>query len=387
MKTEELAKIDKVEITALSKEVVSFEKKVTDNVAKMSGKLPKNLSELEVTKGDSIEKQVMAVYSKIDGKAADLKEKRLEFTRVFDKFKKGFTESEKNVKTESDKLKGFAIAWNSEKNRRVKAEQEKLRKDQERKQKKNEVYGKMLKHYLGWSYAAYSDLKQRTENKYYSITDMEKLKEFVVRMKDNFSDDLLKKGFNKLRTENPFDLGDMSNLLSIKDVMPELIKKENEYTEEYKSFVKYLIDFYPSRVEQLKEMKEDEAKRKEEAEKLKAQQEKERKEQEEALAREVEDKEREKNIEALSESLEAEPSTEMSKGANVKLKYYPKDKAQLLKIINWYLTEEYSEMDFETLNKRLSFMRTAADRALNNDGLEIEGVEYKEDVRVRKSRS
>ena len=67
------------------------------------------------------------------------------------------------------------------------------------------------------------------------------------------------------------------------------------------------------------------------------------------------------------------------------MKYYPENHAELLKIIQWYIGSEYAKEDFEKLNNRLSFMRTAADKALNDFGEVIDGVQVKEDIRVRKT--
>lgn len=50
------------------------------------------------------------------------------------------------------------------------------------------------------------------------------------------------------------------------------------------------------------------------------------------------------------------------------MKYYPENHAELLKIIQWYIGSEYANEDFEKLNSRLSFMRTSADKALNDYG-------------------
>ena len=87
-----------------------------------------------------------------------------------------------------------------------------------------------------------------------------------------------------------------------------------------------------------------------------------------------------------NELMTAEPSVEVSKNTSVKLKYDPKNHAELLKVIQWYIHNEYANEDFETLFARLSFMRTSADRVLNDVGEVIDGVPTKEDVRVRKSR-
>ena len=67
-----------------------------------------------------------------------------------------------------------------------------------------------------------------------------------------------------------------------------------------------------------------------------------------------------------NELMTAEPSVEVSKNASVKLKYAPTNHAELLKVIQWYIHNEYANEDFETLFTRLSFMRTSADKVLND---------------------
>src|SRR5690606_15537720 len=148
--------------------------------------------------------------------------------------------------------------------------------------------------------------------------------------------------------------------------------------------IKELIVFIPSRIEQLKELNE-EAK-KQEAIKLKEKQQKEIEEAQAKQKQESEDKLMEERTAAVVESIDAEAATELSKGASVKLKYNPTNHTELLKLINWYLQNQFIEEDFQTIQKRLSFMLTSAERALNNDGETIDGVPTKEVVSKRRTK-
>ena len=93
----------------------------------------------------------------------------------------------------------------------------------------------------------------------------------------------------------------------------------------------------------------------------------------------------EKKIEAIMDVATAEPSIELSNGASVKLKYYPQNHAELLKMIQYYIQNAYLNVDFETINKKFSFVRTFCDSHLNK-GEVIEGVKYEEELKKRRTK-
>ena len=361
----------------------SFEDKVIEVVGQLSSKLPKDLTTLDVVKGNAMESKLMEVYSKMDSKAKELKEERMEFTRIFTSIAKNFTTSENAVANELSKVKAFVENWNAEKLRRERIEQTKLEEEQLKKQRLIQLENDALTHYSMVALNGFTAMKNKVEQVYYGYRTEEELKDFAERTL-KFDRDKLKASFAKFRNDRPFQIDGVSDVEITKKLMPKLVEMENEYVLKYIDVISNLHNYTPTRIKEVELLLQDEEKAKAEAEALKETQERARLKAEAEARAKIEAENQEKKIEALTESLDAKPTIELSKGANVKLKYYPKDHAELLRVINWYLHTEYASEDFETLNKRLSFMRTAADKALNA-GEVIEGVMHREEVKVRRT--
>jgi len=379
----ELQKLEVKNIATLYTGVEEFAEKVKKNVDVLTAKLPTDLTTLNVVEGDKIETQLMNVYSSQDNKLKEYKKERLNITRQFDAVKKQFTSLESETDSENQKLKTWVENYSSEKLRRKRVEEEKLEAERLKKEKENQLYNKMIEHYFNLSLISFRELKQKTENAYFGADTKEKLDNIVSRLKNNLSEEKIRATFQKQRDLNVFEIDGVKDLEKVKEVMPRIVENEKKYISEYYDLCKYLVDFYPSQLEKIKN--QDEEQRKLEAEKLKQKQ----AEDDAKLEAELEAKKKAeaqaKALEGLNESLQATPTVELGKGVSTKMKYYPENHAELLKIIQWYLGSEYASEDFEKLNSRLSFMRTSADKALNDYGEVIDGVRYKEDVRVRKT--
>lgn len=378
----ELQKIEVQNIATLYAGVDEFVEKVKKNIEVLISKLPTDLTTLNVIEGDKIEAQLMKVYSSQDTKLKEYKKERLDVTRRFDAIKKGFTSLESEVDSENQKLKTWVENYSAEKLRRKRVEEEKLEAERLKKEKENQLYNAMIEHYFNLSLISFRELKQKTENAYFGADTVEKLDNIVSRLKTNLSEEKIRATFQKQRDLNVFEIDGVQDLEKIAEAMPKIAENEKKYITEYYDLCKYLVDFYPSQLEKIKT--QDEEQRKLEAEKLKQKQ----AEDDAKLEAELEAKKKAeaqaKAFEGLNESLQATPSVELGKGVSTKMKYYPENHAELLKIIQWYIGSEYAKEDFEKLNSRLSFMRTAADKAMNDFGEVIDGVTAKEDIRVRK---
>ena len=378
----ELQKIEVKNIETLYTGVEEFANKVKKNVEVLTSKLPTDLETLNVVEGDKIEAQLMSVYSSQDTKLKEYKKERLNVTRQLDAIKKEFTSLESEIDSENQKLKSWVENYSSEKLRRKRVEEEKLEAERLKKEKENQLYNKMIEHYFNLSLISFRELKQKTENAYFGADTVEKLDNIVSRLKTNLSEEKIRATFQKQRDINVFEIDGVKDLEKVKEVMPIIAENEKKYITEYYDLCKYLVDFYPSQLEKIKNQNEEQ--RKLEAEKLKQKQ----AEDDAKLEAELEAKKKAeaqaKALEGLNESLQATPTVELGKGVSTKMKYYPENHAELLKIIQWYIGNEYANEDFEKLNSRLSFMRTSADKAMNDLGEVIDGVTVKEDIRVRK---
>ena len=379
----ELQKIEAKNIATLYTGVEEFAKKVKKNVEILTSKLPTDLETLNVVEGDKIEAQLMNVYSSIDTKFKEYKSERLNVTRQLDAIKKQFTSLESEIDSENQKLKSWVENYSSEKLRRKRVEEEKLEAERLKKEKENQLYNKMIEHYFNLSFISFRELKQKTENAYFGADTVEKLDNIVSRLKTNLSEEKIRATFQKQRDLNVFEIDGVQDLEKIKEAMPRIVENEKKYISEYYDLCKYLVDFYPSQLEKIKT--QDEEQRKLEAEKLKQKQAEDDAKLEAELEAKKQAEAQAKALEGLNESLQATPSVELGKGVSTKMKYYPENHSELLKIIQWYIGNEYAKEDFEKLNSRLSFMRTSADKAMNDEGEVIDGVTVKEDIRVRKT--
>lgn len=381
----ELIKLDGLKVTELVTTIEQFTEKATETIDKILSRLPKDLESLDVTAGDEMEQQAMMVYSKVDDRAKQLKESRLEITRVFDDYKKKFTKPEERIGEKLDEIKSFSEDWTREKMRRRRIEDEKRAAEREKKRKELEAYNAMIKHYFNLSMVAFRELKQKTENAYYTCSSVDELNKIVDRLKTKLSHEKIKAVFQKQRDLNPFEFSDFGVIIEVKEVLPKVIENEKQYVEEYYKLIEDLINFYPSQVEKIKNQSE--VQRKAEAEALRKKQEEDDAEMEAELQRQAQEEAQKKAIENLNEGLStAQPAVEISKGVSVKLKYDCKTHDDLLRIMQWYVHSIFSNEDFEMLNKRLSFMRTAASKALNDTGEMIKDVPIKEDIRVRRTK-
>lgn len=362
----------------------NLQEKVSQTVETLLERLPKDFKDIEVVQGDQIEKQVQTVVDKIKDSANEQQKRRMLFTRKFDEIKKGFTSSEKIIREAIEKLDNFIIGWNEEKLKRQREEQEKIAKQQEKAHRLIEAKTRIAEHYLTLILRYSTEEINKLETSFYQKNETE-LKEWADKFKNWDASGLKNRWFNMFKENSYPDIRfEEEKKIELDYVNENLEGFVDEKINQFKEKLQELITFVPSRIEQLKTQNEEEKKK--EAEKLKAKQEAEKADQEAKQKAALAAAEQEEKIANAVESIDAVPQTELSKGASVKLKYYPKDHSELLKMINWYLQNEYTNEDFEKLNKRLSFMRTAADSQLNKEGLVIDGVTYKEEIKKRRTK-
>jgi hypothetical protein len=92
---------------------------------------------------------------------------------------------------------------------------------------------------------------------------------------------------------------------------------------------------------------------------------------------------------AFDVASKATPATEIAKGTVVKQKYQAKSHKGHVAIIQWWVANCMNLMTLEELQTKLSFMRTAADKSLNEGKgrIEADGLEVVEDYSTRTTRS
>lgn len=377
----ELVKFDAQSVTERIEKAEVFTKKVVDKVAEIAPRIPSNLTELDVLNGDAFEENVSKFVNAVSSQAKALKEERLEVTRKLDEIKSLFTTNEKTVENQLLPLTTFVNGWNGEKLRRKRIEDQKLEKERERKNLLIDFGSTVKNHYTDMLANLVFGSKQKIENDFYNLDEagLIKFNETVIEIdnvKKSIRERFIENEFNFDKTDEELKEIHAAELKSVAPLFQSSCEEVLKKFQELKSFV-------PSRVNQIKE--QDESSKLEEQAKLKAKQEKEKLEAEAKLKQQQEDEHLEKKINSAIESAEAKPMIDISKGVSAKLKYKPETHAQLLKMVQHYIGDHYLNEDFEKLNARLSFMRTACDSDLNKDGTIIEGVPTEEIITKRKS--
>lgn len=370
------------EINLRVTEVENFTEKVKEGVARIVPVLPSDLKSTPDSEGDELEKKVSGFISQVELKAKDLKDQRLELTRKFDEVKKYFTSNESEVKTEIEKLSSFVNSWAGEKLRRKREKERRAQKVIAYKEYLLNLRSNITSHYLRLISDILTSYFLNSEIEYYAAdaTGLEKFKRSVIDGGLDMVENIVRSNLkNNMFKHDGSDEAKTIHSEVMGGPIKEFFKKECSETFEK---LAGLVNFIPSRLEQLSSMNAEKAKKEQELIEEKQRQEKIEAENKmnEQLAKEAMDG----KIELAMDAAAVMTGNEVLKGTSVKLKYYPENHGQLLKLLQYYILHNFNSEDFEKLNARLSFVRTFCDTSLNKDGVIIEGVPYEEEVKKRK---
>ncbi|MFA7615719.1 MAG: hypothetical protein WCY16_03955 [Weeksellaceae bacterium] len=347
--------------------------------------LPANLKDLDVITGDEIETRINALRVKANASIKLNKDRRMQYTRRFDELKSSFIEFEKIIEEPARQLTEWANAWNGEKHRR-REEEKKAQETRMAKQNAMIEYEHYIKQELNARLnTIISSTRDQMRKKFYSFTlkNIDQAKtELETFCKRNFDGNFL---FQP--AAHPLLETDEMNVIHSNVKSEFLAEADRIASKAIQDEISILSDSVPGRKQELIRIQNDEAERlkveqriaQEEAE-LKAQA------QREADERKAQD-EAEKNaakMDVAFENAAIGPATQLSSGTQVKLKYDVQTHKQMLLIIQWWVSNSLPLLTVDEMNKKLSFMRTAANAALNK-GEVIDGVPTAEDVRTRAS--
>lgn len=332
----------------LLSEVLGLKERVSLKVSEVMTKLPTDLEALDLARGDAYEKRCMEIFKEFETELKAKNSERMVLTRKLDEVKKSFTSEEKAIANELEKLRMFGNRWTKEKLERKRKQEQAIDKtalffDYER----------IVNEFHASEIAGYKEY-------YYSCNELLLLE--WRRMNEGYNGSFVQRYTEKFAERVPnYD----------KELMPRLKEVCERLSQKQLDFIQELCKGVPARIEQLKLMsKEDRA---QEYKNILI----ENDEQKEILA-----------VQSITQALEIiddKQTIDLGKGVSVKLKYYPTNHTELLKIVQYFLLNEFKNVDFEMLNSRLSFMRTYADRVLNS-GNKIDGVPFSEEVSKRKTK-
>lgn len=350
--------------------------------------LPTDLTSLGVIEGDKIESDVNDLRTRGADAIKLNKERRMVFTRRMNEIKSAFIQEEKRIEEPLQQLINYANAWNKEKYNRQEAE----RKEQERKMAIENAkidYEQRLKNMMISQTSSISaGLIDRMNSKFYGL-DAEGLLEYDEQLRTYMPKELILSDFIIGEDRPEILTAEVAQIIRKKTIESTIAEMNAKHQTQMAAEVGRILDLIPGRISELERIADDAEAAKEAAERIK----KEEAERKAQLDREKEEAERKAKEDAEAAKMDVAfenaavgVATELSKGTQVKLKYDVQNHAQMLKIIQWWVTNALPLMTVEDMLKKLSFMRTSASNALNK-GEKIEGVPTVEDIRTRSTRS
>jgi hypothetical protein len=332
---------------------------------------------------DKLDADLADAQSKLTSCLTIMENRRKPITRTFDDIRDLFTAEEKAIKGMSETVQNSRILWQKEKIRR-----DKVRKDEEDNRliksaeavdiaaRAKTTYGQNLVRLISENIARVNQkFNEHTADTLPSYRDVltawtpgfTQASETYCRQGDPgkwfyHSEDEI-----KAIREKAFDEASMAAKAS--------------YGRDMRMEKDRLLELIPSRIAEL--IRENQA----EIDARLLREEAERKQQAEQQAASVEQSiavsaEAEKHEQVFTAISEAAPAISVAKGTSQKKKYAPVTIAEHHKILVYWVEKAMSKLSQEDLLKKLSFMRTFADKDLN-DGIVIQGVPQVEDVSVR----
>lgn len=323
-----------------------------------------------------------------------MQDRRKPYTQRMDEIKALFTGSEGDVEVIGKEVKGLRDNWQKEKARRARIEEEKRQAELQKKQEEIDMRT-YAKNCLFNAYAAaLQDVFTRMNNAFNGQHARsldaygEKLKAYVPVLDADTYGRMLPKANAKPQF---YTMGEAQAIYEqvAREERPALAA---DYTSRITAERDRLIELIPSRKRELERIAGDataaaeaEARMKQEAEERQRQLEQEAADRKAAAesAAEVESMNA-----AFDTASEATPVMQVAKGTVVKKKYEAKTHAAWVAIIQSWVANDMNKMTIEELGKKLSFMKTAAEKRLN-EGVELKaaGLEVEEDYSTRATRS
>jgi len=315
-------------------------------------------------------------------------ERRMVYTKRMDEIKSLFTASEKNIQACVDSIKSWRDNWNKEKARRIAEQQRQLQEDLA---KKNAVveYTQAVVNTIGQHHTA------QLKNVFHALSQA------FYRQNLNTIAEYEQTLRNYVPVWQPFDYNITPHPLLDGEQMLK-IRSECE-TESYSKCKKVfeekvieernrLVELLPSRVMELQRIAtDDNAAREAQERQQREQQEQQQKleqEHQQQIAANNQNAETEKMGNIFEQASSVEPAVQLSKGTVQKKKYNPTTHKAFVSIIQWWVTNQMHTATLEDLNKKFSFMVTAANKALNEgQKIEAEGLLVEDDFSTRTTRS
>lgn len=345
---------------------------------------------IDIVSGDSID----AILADLQARAAqsiDLqKERRMPFTKEFDRIRKIFTEAEGQISAMQDQVKAKRSAWQAEKYRRDQAEKEKrekeLRIESEKIRFRTAAEGALIEA----AHRRIVSMKRALSEIFFQL-DEAGLKSFRESTKHLLTVPPLDPENDRIAAPTSAILDQATQQQLLTEVFQSFQEEHGmKLGEAMKEEIENLEMRIPERLHQLAEIAGDAEKKRiaeaNAAAELKAKEEAEKKRLEEAKAA-AETAAEIQTLNAAMDAAAATPAITMAKGTTKKQKYQATSHKAFIAIIQHWVANHMSLMTPEELQKKLSFMVTAANKDLNAGGevIQAEGLAVVDDFAVRSS--
>jgi hypothetical protein len=355
---------------------------------------PGDITTVKVELMESNDAQLAGLQSKLKEAYNLMNERRSPFTRLFTEITSKFTAEEKKVVEIGNEVKALRDSWQREKARRNSIEQEKQAKELEKKQALIDARTYIARCIIEKFSTHAVDAIKRMHAKFYELT-ADELAGYTVALRKwtpaldqaTWATFLEGVGNPKPQLITPEQLAGIRAEVETEQ-RPKL---EKEWIESMTRERDGLVELVASRKKELERIAQQGEQAKKEADERIA---REAQEREAQAKRDAEDKaqalEQAASVDSLNASFDvaaqSAPVVGMAKGTVVKKKYQPKSHKAHVAIIQWWVKERMSSMTLDELQTKLSFMRTAADKALNEGTvIEADGLEVVEDYSTRAS--
>lgn len=395
---QELALIGEQEMSQLSQlpDILSKNRGLRGRAIAAVEPVLKEFSEKSLTEMPDLEiQQWDEKLNELSGKLKDSvkvnNDRRKPYTSTFDRIKSLFTAEEKAISDVDEKVvaerKRIALEVHS------RQEKERKRKEDELAKKDDDIAVRaVITQRMGIAFREYRDSTiKRMSDKFYSMGESE-LPAYVDTLRNY--EPVLKVGAVTCEGPNPTKYNSKEEIIGhtvdvIREMYPGL---QAQFTKEVTAKRDELIDLKDSRLRELKEIAEGNAKAAEEAKQRRKDEEAaaEKRRQEEAEAEEIAIKaaaEGEKLNAAFETEVKSNTVATQGKGTKIAKEYSVESPAGWKSIIMWYVANEFPRMTPAEMEKKLGFMLTAANKALaEGELIESQGLKLIDAVKTRTSR-
>lgn len=335
-----------------------------------------DLTTIDASRMEEHDGELAELYARLNKSLELMEGDRKPHTQFMDMVKSLFTKEESTIKNLKDQVKGIRDNWQAEKARRARIAQEELDRKIAEEQESIRVRAEKFTRYT-----------------------QSMLREIGRRI------ELLSNGFyaQGLTTIDAYarQLRDMVPMLNgteydkiIGEVTPLSAELYNQLSSEFMGKLhaerNRLLDLVESRKVELIRISQDAAA----AEEARLRIEKENEERAAALVQEQQEREQVINDTAQAEAtnatfdahMEATPVVGISKGTVVKKKYVVHSHAGMVALLQSFIKHNLGLMTIDEMNKKFSFIITAANARLSEETIEAKGLEVVEDYSTRSTR-